>query len=66
MSEPQAPYIIPVNGDTLSMDIPAALLSRAVRLRLWVDYGPGEAVEMVTWTRGEAGDWQPLVRGAQP
>lgn len=51
---------------TVTLKVPFPLVSRAVTLRLLIDYGPDFAVESVTWRRDDDGDWQPLVKGVQP
>ena len=67
MTGKQAPYrVTPTPADAVvSLDIPAALLSRARRLRVWIEGEGGAPIHTVTWTRNEAGDWTPLVQGVQ-
>ena len=67
MTGKQAPYrVTPPPADAVvSLDIPAALLSRANRLRVWIESDGGATIHTVTVTRNADGDWTPLVQGVQ-
>jgi hypothetical protein len=66
MTDDRAPYLIHPPRPMTEFIVDDALLQRACRVRLVIEYDGGALIDGVTFTRTEDDQWTPLVKGVQP